>query len=201
MESEPKAEWMVCMDFGRPEMTLRCKKKNSKRNSMNFYSLKIWWHEELAESLKLMAFHLRARMIVPILAFFSSLVKGRFDQDAALSVSNAVVASLGTLLWHDDFPNDFSTGLSGMGEALVYGAGWQLFYIAGYKVRMYDGASISCVFKAATEATVLHRYSHRYANAHALEGETWNSCGWVFSARKATSFQSTLRRRWRTLDY
>lgn len=167
MESEPNAEWMVCMDFGRPEMTLRCKKQNSKKHQWTFFSLKFWWHEELAESLKLMAFHLCARMIVPILAFFSSLVKGRFDQDAASSAWNAVVASLGTLLWHDEFPNDFSTGLSGMGEALVYGAGWQLFYIAGYQVRMYDGASISCVFKAATEATVIHRYSHRYSHRYA----------------------------------
>ena len=71
------------------------------------------------------------------------------------------------------FPGIFPTGLSGMGEALVYGAGWQLFYIAGYQVWMYDWANSSCVFKAAT---VIHKHSHRYANRHALEGELWN-CG------------------------
>ena len=98
MESEHNEKWMVCMDFGRPEMTLRCNKKIKTKTFNELLSLNIWWHEWLAESLKLMAFHLRARMIVPILAFFSSLVKGRFDQDAESSFLDAVVESLDTLL-------------------------------------------------------------------------------------------------------
>lgn len=64
-------------------------------------------------------------MIVPILAFFSSLVKGRESpqilQQSLIDLQLPVVSSA-------------ATGLSGMGEALVYGAGWQLFYLAGFEV-------------------------------------------------------------------
>lgn len=59
-------------------------------------------------------------MIVPILAFFSSLVKG----------------------------------LSGMGEALVYGAGWQLFYLAGFEEMNNLGllAGLICVLQCTSTA-------------------------------------------------
>ncbi|CAK9105206.1 unnamed protein product [Durusdinium trenchii] len=59
-------------------------------------------------------------MIVPILAFFSCLVKG----------------------------------LSGMGEALVYGAGWQLFRLAGYEEMDNLGllAGLICVMQCTSTA-------------------------------------------------
>lgn len=59
-------------------------------------------------------------MIVPILAFFSSFVKG----------------------------------LSGMGEALVYGAGWQLFYLAGFEEMNNLGllAGLICVLQCTSTA-------------------------------------------------
>ncbi|CAJ1341218.1 unnamed protein product [Effrenium voratum] len=76
------ADWVVCMDFGRPEMT----------------------------------------MVVPILSFLSFLIKG----------------------------------LSGMGEALVFGAGWQLFLLAGYQEMDDLGllAGLICVMQCASTAVL-----------------------------------------------
>ena len=65
-------------------------------------------------------------MIVPILAFFSSLVKGRASQILQQSLIDQPAATV--------VSSGAATGLSGMGEALVYGAGWQLFYLAGFEV-------------------------------------------------------------------
>ena len=131
------SEWpIVCMDFGRSEMILSWTLWD------RHMGVPVYLH--MGHSLSPVTFCILQlsdsffsqktffRMIVPILAFFSSLVKGRRPNMSNFWIwwslfygSLPVIASHGC---------HCSAGLSGMGEALVFGAGWQLFDLAGYEV-------------------------------------------------------------------